>query len=37
MPTADSTVHPPQTVQAVLTLYQQAASPEFFDQLGAEL
>jgi hypothetical protein len=37
MPTADSTVHPPPTVQAVLTLYQQAASPEFFDQLGAEL
>ena len=37
MPSADSAVHPPQTVQAVLTLYWQAASPEFFDQLGAEL
>jgi hypothetical protein len=37
MPTADSTVHPPQTVQAVRTLYRQAASPAFFDQLGAEL
>ena len=37
MPTADSANHPPPTVQAVLTLFQQAASPEFFDQLGAEL
>jgi len=37
MPSADSAVHPPPTNQAVLTLYQQAASPEFFDQLGAEM
>ncbi|MCX6635412.1 MAG: IS4 family transposase [Acidobacteria bacterium] len=37
MPSPDSTVHPPPTIQAVLRLYQQAASPEFFDQLGAEL
>jgi hypothetical protein len=37
IPPADSAGHPPQTIQAVLTLYQQAASPEFFDQLGAEL
>ena len=37
MPCADSASHPAPTVQAVLRLYQQAASPEFFDQLGAEL
>ena len=37
MPCADSAVHPPPTNQAVLTLYRQAASPEFFDQLGAEM